>query len=147
MEPIKFQYITSDETWDVTTPDGYVYKFKVSESFVDYSTTPGYDQKSAWYLTEIVSPTNEKVQFFYTVLSDQYIKPTGVFYDRKSRTNHFGWFLQLSIKKRCRLSCHTAWKGLYKCYPGLSSMEPGLVKIQCSFGSEGSTDRCKDCVN
>jgi hypothetical protein len=69
-------------SWEVTTQDGFVYRFADFEYFVDYDNTGGAKQKSAWYLTRITSPQNEQVDFHYNETASQYIITEGSYYDR-----------------------------------------------------------------
>jgi hypothetical protein len=72
---------TNGPTWEITTPDGFIYKFLDFEYIRDDNTL-GYLQRTAWYLTEIISPQNEHVTFYYTAPEQQYIIPVGSFYER-----------------------------------------------------------------
>jgi YD repeat-containing protein len=69
--------------WEITTPDGFIYKFLDFEYIID-NNTPGYQQRTAWYLTEIISPQNERVTFYYATQGQQYTIPVGSFYERWS---------------------------------------------------------------
>jgi hypothetical protein len=77
-EKIKIRPVTADgSSWEVVSADGFTYKFDVYEYFVDHNNTAGYQQKSAWYLTKVVSPQKEEVTFHYETLGEQYIKTIG----------------------------------------------------------------------
>lgn len=80
-QKIRIEFVQDSSLWRVTTADGYVYKFKDYE-FIYESTTPGYQQQTAWYLSEIISPLHEKVKFHYSTVQNQYVKPVGSFYER-----------------------------------------------------------------
>ncbi|HMI64409.1 MAG TPA: hypothetical protein VK517_00125 [Cyclobacteriaceae bacterium] len=71
-------------SWKVTTHDGFVYLFADSEYFIDNGNGGGAQQKSAWYLTEIISPQQEHVYFYYTTQATQFVHPTGSFYEMTS---------------------------------------------------------------
>ncbi len=77
-EKVSIKPLTQDgSSWEAKTPDGFTYKFATSEYFVDYNSTQGYQQKSAWYVTEIISPLDEHVYFHYTSNGTQMISPVG----------------------------------------------------------------------
>ncbi|SKC85126.1 YD repeat-containing protein [Ohtaekwangia koreensis] len=79
-EKVSIKPLTQDgSSWEAKTPDGFTYKFSVFEYFVDYNNTQGYKQKSAWYVTEIVSPQNEHVYFNYANNGTQMISPVGAY--------------------------------------------------------------------
>jgi YD repeat-containing protein len=77
-QKIKFRYLNNGESWELKTADGFTYLFEAYEYFKDYQTSLA-EQKSAWYLTEIISPGGEHVNFHYGSLTDQFIRPVGVF--------------------------------------------------------------------
>jgi YD repeat-containing protein len=79
-EKIRIRLTTpSTPTWEITTPDGFVYKFNDFE-YISENGIP--DQRTAWYITEIISPQGEHVNFYYTSEALQYIIPVGSFYER-----------------------------------------------------------------
>jgi YD repeat-containing protein len=64
-------------SFTVKTPDGASYLFNVLETY--RSNGEGeVEHVSAWYLSDITSPTGAKVYFDYTIVT-QFIKPVGVF--------------------------------------------------------------------
>ena len=52
---------TGTGAWELTTPDGTIYTFAAEER----SFSGGFTGVTAWYLTQIVSPQNERVNFYY----------------------------------------------------------------------------------
>ena len=81
---IKPTRIGDNTIWEISTADGFTYKFSDYDYVVDTDHTAGYQQLTSWYLTEIISPQHEKVTFHYSGLGQQYIKPIGSFYERRN---------------------------------------------------------------
>ncbi|MCE7864497.1 MAG: hypothetical protein DYG99_13225 [Bacteroidetes bacterium CHB5] len=77
-EKIRLTSISNGSSWEVFTADGFKYVFAATESSSDNSTGNN-EQKSAWYLTSITSPSGEVVTFHYVNLGAQYTKPVGQF--------------------------------------------------------------------
>lgn len=71
--------------WEVMTADGFKYIFDQYETYKDPNENVPTYHKSAWYLTKIISPTNQQVTFHYVRVSDvsQYIKPVGFYTERR----------------------------------------------------------------
>lgn len=82
-EKIKIKLSTDKNTWEVTTADGFIYKFLDFEFFIEDNAPAGYkEQKSAWYLSEIVSPSGTSVKFHYSTQTGQYVSSVGSYYER-----------------------------------------------------------------
>ena len=67
--------------WEVTTPDGYLYIFDRFETYQESSG--GLETKTAWYLTQIISPLGNTVTFNYDNNLQTYSRPVGSIYERK----------------------------------------------------------------
>jgi YD repeat-containing protein len=67
--------LINDVKWTVRTDDGFLFEFDVYEQYLENQLTNYH--KTAWYLTRIVSPTNDEVLFTYTVLNTNHIKANG----------------------------------------------------------------------
>jgi YD repeat-containing protein len=80
---ISFEPDQSGHSWLVKTSDGFQYEFAASEYYTD-SQTSGDQRISAWYLTKIKSLLGEEVQFEYTPLYEQFIKPAGGWQQRQA---------------------------------------------------------------
>ncbi|HYC84654.1 MAG TPA: hypothetical protein VEB86_05500, partial [Chryseosolibacter sp.] len=76
-EKLLIEVIGQGDSWKVTTPDGFIYKFETYEYFRDFENPPASEQRSAWYLTKIISPQGEEVTFNYETTTEQYVKPAG----------------------------------------------------------------------
>lgn len=81
-EKIRIEPPVNGSGFTVTTSDGFVYKFIDFEYVIDNDNTSGYQQKTSWYLSEIISPQNESVKFNYTPLGQQHIIPGGSIHQR-----------------------------------------------------------------
>ncbi len=65
---VSFTVNTSNgNTWQAITEDGFIYDFTANETYQD-NTPPG-THYSAWYLTQITSPSGNTVTFNYTANS------------------------------------------------------------------------------
>lgn len=80
----KIRVVCSDNvgsSWEITTEDGTVYLFDKIETYTGYYDPliqgPSGQIKSAWYLTKITSPKGAVVDFVYTTVLNNYIKPMG----------------------------------------------------------------------
>lgn len=73
-------------SWEIVTADGYHYLFEEYEAYTDPNTGAPLARKSAWYLTKIISPTDETVTFTYIVNDINYIKPVGSYFESTNPT-------------------------------------------------------------
>ena len=66
--------------WDITASDGTLYSFREFETYTDNENSsagaPG-TYKTAWFLTKILSPKGNSIDFFYTTVANVYIRPIG----------------------------------------------------------------------
>ncbi len=77
-DKISLEPTPTGTSWTVKTADGATYLFNKPEAY--RSDGEGeVEHISAWYLTEITSPTGARVYFEYTIVPNQFIKPVGVF--------------------------------------------------------------------
>src|SRR6185503_8841866 len=68
-EKLKIECVNTDgSVWKITGLDGTVYNFNNVYEQNYNNDNPGDKHKSAWYLTNITSPTGNHVDFHYTVL-------------------------------------------------------------------------------
>lgn len=71
------------DAWEIQTADGIKYKFNVYETYTENGFAPGLStatHKTAWYLTQIISPNDETIDLQYRE-STNYIKPLGSFFE------------------------------------------------------------------
>lgn len=80
----KIRILCSDNvgsSWEITTEDGTVYLFDQIETYTGFYDPliqgPSGQIKSAWYLTKVTSPKGAVVDFVYTTVLNNYIKPMG----------------------------------------------------------------------
>ncbi len=83
----------SANAWEITEADGTVYSFQEYETFTDNeasSAGPPGTYKTAWYLTKITSPKGAEVNFYYTTVAGNYVKPIGSITETQN-PNVFKW--------------------------------------------------------
>lgn len=71
------------EAWEIQTNDGIKYKFEISETYTESGSSAGYSaatHKTAWYLTQIISPNGETISLQYSTNSG-YLRPLGSFFE------------------------------------------------------------------
>jgi YD repeat-containing protein len=77
-------------SWVIMTADGFKYTFAQIETFTDYTVNNSqFTSKSAWYLTQILSPKGNQVNFQYGTISN-YVTSIGGYSETQNPTtiNH-----------------------------------------------------------
>lgn len=84
-EKLDISFSSGGASWEIKDEKGYIYDFTKYETY--QAGGGGAQHKSAWQLTQITSPTGNKVTFNYTLLPANFLVPVGSFYETKDVAN------------------------------------------------------------
>ena len=80
-DKVDITYIDATQSWEIRTSDGTKYLFEINETTQAQLGTPTI---TAWYLTKIVSPTNETIVFNYVKETTHNLVTIGEVTEQKS---------------------------------------------------------------
>lgn len=81
-EKLDISYASDGSEWQVKDESGNVYDFTVYETYQSTAGSP-VQHKSAWYLTQMTSPSGNHITFNYTALPANFSVPLGSVYESK----------------------------------------------------------------